>query len=117
MQEFWSTGNGVLSTQVLQEFYVNITRKWRPPLSPSAAREIVRSYAKWVHAPATPSTVIRASEIAEAYQLSFWDSLIIASAEQQSASIILTEDLNDGQRVAGIQIVDPFLHPTFQLPA
>lgn len=116
LQQLWRTGNGVLSTQVLQEFYVNITKKWKPPMSPPEAREVVLAYAKWVHEPSTPSTVIRASEIAEAYQLSFWDGLILASAEQQDASIILTEDLSHGQRIAGIEIVNPFLHTARKRP-
>ncbi len=107
----WRTNAGVLSTQVLQEFYVNITRKATPPMSSATAREVVRSYATWVHAPSTPTTILRASEIGEANQLSFWDSLIIASAEEQGATIILTEDLNHGQRIAGLRIINPFSTP------
>jgi len=116
LRGLWQSGNGAISTQVLQEFYVNVTRKVVPPLSPPVARRILRDYIPWVHAPSTPATVIRASEIAEAYQLSFWDGLIIASAEQQDASVILTEDLNHGQRIAGLQIVNPFLNTAWQIP-
>ncbi len=62
LAELWNTGSGVLSTQVLQEFFVNVTRKIRSPLSAAAAREVVRDYAAWVESPITPSTVVRASE-------------------------------------------------------
>jgi predicted nucleic acid-binding protein len=61
-----------LSTQVLQEFYVNVTQKIKRPLSAAAAREVRRSDAPWVHAPLTPFTVLRASQISEIWQLSFW---------------------------------------------
>jgi predicted nucleic acid-binding protein len=53
-------------------------------------------------------TVLRGSEIAEVAQLSFWDGLIVASAEQSGASILLSEDLNHGQIIAGIKIINPF---------
>ena len=104
----WEDQLGRISTQVLQEFYVTVTQKLGKPLSRSDAREIVRDYAQWVATP-TAQTVIRASEISEVWKLSFWDSLILAAAEEQDCSAVLTEDLNAGQTVAGIQIVNPFL--------
>ena len=104
----WEDQLGRISTQVLQEFYVTVTQKLGKPLSRSDAREIVRDYAQWVATP-TAQTVIRAPEISEVWKLSFWDSLILAAAEEQDCSAVLTEDLNAGQTVAGIQIVNPFL--------
>jgi predicted nucleic acid-binding protein len=98
-----------MSTQVLQEFCVNVTRKILQPLSATAAREIVRNYGCWVRSPTTPATVIRASEIAETWKLSFWDSMILATAEQTAATELLTEDLNHGQIVAGVRIRNPFI--------
>jgi predicted nucleic acid-binding protein len=89
LRELWDSGSGRMSTQVLQEFCVN--------------------YACWVHSPITPATVIRASEIAETWKLSFWDSMIVAAAEQTAATELLTEDLNHGQIVAGIGIHNPFI--------
>lgn len=108
LEELWVSGNGLLSTQVLQEFYVNVTRKISSPLSPETAREVVRDYTPWVAAPITPATILRASEISEIWQTSFWDAMILASAESSRAGILLTEDLNPGQRIAGIEIVNPF---------
>ena len=108
IKALWEEQLGRISTQVLQEFYVTVTQKLGKPLSRSDAREIVRDYAQWVATP-TAQTVIRASEISEVWKLSFWDSLILAAAEEQDCSAVLTEDLNAGQTVAGIQIVNPFL--------
>jgi predicted nucleic acid-binding protein len=106
--ELWAAGTGLLSTQVLQEFYVNVTQKIKAPLSRSAAREVVRDYAPWVESPITPATVVRASEIGEIWRLAFWDGMILAAAEQSRAGRLLTEDLSHGARIAGIEIVDPF---------
>ncbi|HJZ96711.1 MAG TPA: PIN domain-containing protein [Candidatus Solibacter sp.] len=104
----WSTSQGTLSTQVLQEFYVNVTQKIKRPLSRAAAREVVRDYTPWIHSLITGDTIIRASEISEVWRLSFWDSMILTGAEQSNARILLTEDLNHGQFVAGIEIENPF---------
>ena len=109
LRRLWESRAGRLSTQVLQEFYVNVTQKIKAPLSKGAAREIVRSYQPWVHVPITPATVVRASEISEIWQLSFWDGMILASAEQHGVSELLTEDLNHGQIIAGVKIINPFL--------
>jgi predicted nucleic acid-binding protein len=105
----WSAGAGLLSTQVLQEFYVNVTQKIKSPLPRTVAREVVRNYAPWVQSWITPETVARASEISEVWQLSFWDSMILAAAEQSQAVELLTEDLNHGQVIAGVRVVNPFL--------
>jgi predicted nucleic acid-binding protein len=108
LKELWESGCGRLSTQVLQEFYTNVTQKIKRPLARSVAREVIRNYGIWVEYFITPSTVVRASEISETWMLSFWDSMILAAAEQNSAEELLTEDLNHGQVIAGIQVVNPF---------
>jgi len=109
LKQLWEARNGRLSTQVLQEFYVNVTQKIKLPLSRSAAREVVRNYTPWVQSLITPGTVLRASEIGEAWQLSFWDSMILAAAEQNQAAQLFSEDMSHGQIIAGIKIVNPFL--------
>ncbi|MGD0015386.1 MAG: PIN domain-containing protein [Bryobacteraceae bacterium] len=109
LRQLWETRAGCLSTQVLQEFYVTVTRKIPSPLPRSAAREIVRNYGAWVRSAITPATVVRASEIGETWQLSFWDGMIVAAAEQDQAAELLTEDLQHGQTVAGVRIVNPFM--------
>jgi predicted nucleic acid-binding protein len=109
LTELWNSRAGRLSMQVLQEFYVNVTQKIKVPLSRSAAREVVRNYTPWVESPITPATVVRASEIGEIWHISFWDGMILAAAEQDHASQLLSEDLTHGQVIAGVKIVNPFL--------
>jgi predicted nucleic acid-binding protein len=106
--ELWNNGYGMLSTQVLQEFYVNVTQKIKRPITRAAAREVVRDFIPWVRSPLTGATVVRASEIGEVWQISFWDAMILAAAEQSGAAILLTEDLTDGQIIAGVRIQNPF---------
>jgi len=108
LSDLWEQENGVISVQVLQEFYVNVTRKIHDPLAPAAARGIIKNYLSWQIAPNDPSTVLLASEIAERNQLSFWDALIVASASLSGTERILSEDLNHGQVIEGIVIENPF---------
>lgn len=99
---------GVLSVQVLQEFYVNATRKIAQPLSPESARERVRALSRWrLHTP-TAADVIAASEVSEQSQLSFWDAMIVRSATQMNCSVLWTEDLNHGRHVSGVELRNPF---------
>jgi predicted nucleic acid-binding protein len=105
----WESGAGRLSVQVLQEFYVNVTRKLATPMARSTAREVIRSYGAWVREPTTPETVLRAIEIAELAHIMFWDALIVASAQEAQATQLYSEDLNDGQTIAGIKVVNPLL--------
>lgn len=108
LDALWRDRAGRLSTQVLQEFYVNATQKIRPPLNRSIARDIVRQYGAWVHSPITPATILRATEIADIWRLSFWDAMILSAAEQEEAVEVLSEDLNHGQVIAGVRVVNPF---------
>lgn len=108
LKELWSTRLGILSTQVLQEFYVNVTRKIPSPLSPAVAREIVRSYCVWPVEVLKPEMVLRASDIEERHHLSFWDALIVTAALTGHAAKILSEDLHPGKAIEGILIENPF---------
>jgi predicted nucleic acid-binding protein len=78
----WNQGNGVLSAQVLQEFYVNVTKKIAHPISKVKARSIIDTYLVWQKELIRPEHVLIASEIQERHQLSFWDSMIVVSAIQ-----------------------------------
>jgi len=109
MEKLWEERTGVISTQVLQEFYVNVTRKIPNPLSPSKARGIIESYLYWRVELNGSGAILLASEIEERHMLSFWDALIIAAASNAKVDKILTEDLNHGQKIEGILIENPFL--------
>lgn len=104
----WDTRSGALSTQVLQEFYVTVTRKLARPLDRSIARQIVREYGWWRLQSISVAHIITASEIEEHYQLSFWDALIVSAAQHLGASRILSEDMQTGGTIAGVTIENPF---------
>jgi len=107
LRDLWNSGSGVLSPQVLQEFYVTVTRKIAVPLPRDAARLVVSTYSIWC-IDVTPADVAAAFRIEDDAKIGFWDALIVASAAKAGASKILSEDLNSRQRIAGVQIENPF---------
>ncbi|NJD36343.1 MAG: PIN domain-containing protein [Betaproteobacteria bacterium] len=107
--ELWEQGVGCLSVQVLQEFFVNVTRKIPQPLPTAEAREVIRAYLPGVRVETDGARAIRATEIADAWHTSFWDGMILAAAEKAGATELFSEDLQHGQRIAGVTIVNPFL--------
>ena len=107
LRELWSERLGVLSMQVLQEFYVNVTRKIPSPLSRDSARTVVNSYVPWCME-TTAAEISSAFRIEDESRIGFWDALIVSSAVKSGATRILSEDLNAGQRIAGIRIENPF---------
>ncbi|MEN6432280.1 MAG: PIN domain-containing protein [Smithella sp.] len=109
IESLWEEQTGVISTQVLQEFYVTVTRKIKNPLKPAEAREIIRNYLAWPVQNNDPETTIRASEIEETNFISFWDALIVVAALKLQAKKIISEDLNNGQIIEGILIENPLL--------
>ncbi len=108
LRELWSERTGVLSMQVLQEFYVNVTRKIASPLSKDSARNVITSYAIWCME-TTPAEISAAFRIEDESRMGFWDALIVSSAVRSGATRILSEDLNAGQRIVGILIENPFV--------
>jgi len=108
LRELWTQRTGVLSMQVLQEFYVNVTRKIARPLPKNVARMVVSSYAIWC-LETTPTEILAAFRIEDESRIGFWDALIVSSAAKLGATRILSEDLNAGQRIAGILVVNPFV--------
>ena len=110
LSQLWDSGGGCVSVQVLQEFFVTVTRKVPQPLDADAATAVVEALARWrVHAP-TVSDVIAAIGVHRTQTLSFWDSMIVCSAGRLGCSTLYTEDLNHGQRYAGVRAHNPFLH-------
>lgn len=108
--ELWDNDSGSVSMQVLQEFYNTVTRKLTSPLPRDVARAIISYYSHWC-IETTPAEIRRAFWIEDQAKIGFWDALIIAAAIKSGASKILSEDLNPGQIIAGIQIENPFAIP------
>ncbi|MGH9598309.1 MAG: PIN domain-containing protein [Terracidiphilus sp.] len=107
LQELWLGNAGALSMQVLQEFYVNVTRKIAVPLPAQAARKVVEDYSAWC-IETGPAEIAAAFSIEDQARIGFWDALIVAAAVKAGAAKILSEDLHPGQRIAGVVIENPF---------
>jgi predicted nucleic acid-binding protein len=102
-------GRAALSTQVLQEFYVNATRKLGRPLSPERAAARVRDLAKLPLVRVDPSLILAAITRSRSLGFSFWDALILEAVLSAGANHLLTEDLQHGQEIEGLRIENPFL--------
>jgi predicted nucleic acid-binding protein len=108
LRELWSQRIGVLSMQVLQEFYVNVTRKIATPLPKDAARLVVNTYSLWC-TETTPAEVVSAFRIEDESRIGFWDALILAAAVKSGSTRILSEDLNAQHTITGIYVENPFV--------
>ena len=99
--------SGVLSTQVLQEFYVVVTRKLS--VAPVAAREMLRLLTNYEVITVSVPLIDQAIESSITNQFSFWDALIVASAQDAGCDEVWTEDLQHGQTIGRVQIINPFI--------
>jgi predicted nucleic acid-binding protein len=109
VEGWWESETGCLSIQVLQEFYVTVTRKVTPPLERSIARQIVADLAQWrLHTPEA-GDILQAIDFQQEYQLSFWDALIVQSATRLGCKQLFSEDMSDGQRYGDVQVINPFI--------
>jgi Predicted nucleic-acid-binding protein, contains PIN domain len=106
--DLWNSRNGVLSIQVLQEFFVNVTKKIPNPLDIKTAGDIIRDFLLWEIIDNDGELMLAAIDIQSRHRYSFWDSLIIAAAVKIEASVLLTEDLKNGQIIEDVIIKNPF---------
>ena len=108
LTDLWAGRAGVLSSQVLQEFYNTATRKLRPRMAHAAARRVVVDYSEWCAVTTDPLVIVNGSLLVETHSTSFWDALIIEAAVQSGARYLLSEDLQDGRYFANTQVRNPF---------
>lgn len=108
VEKLWMEGTGVLSTQVLQEFYVNVRRKAQKPISHDQARMLITDYLSWDPVVNDCSTLLEAIDVERRYKLSFWDSMIVVAAQRSGASVLFSEDFNDGQKFGAVRVQNPF---------
>lgn len=100
--------NLVISTQVLSEFYWITTRKLPRPLSEEVAARLVTRWSR-LRTLAVDAKLVRAAiAIGRQAQIAYWDALILAAAQASGCERVLTEDLQDGATIAGVQIENPF---------
>jgi predicted nucleic acid-binding protein len=112
LAELWQSGQGCLSIQTLQEFFVTITRKVAQPMPADQAAQIISDLGHWkVHTP-TVEDVLTAIALQQRYRLSFWDALILTSAERLECGVVWSEDLNPGQSYTTVKILNPFVRNT-----
>jgi len=98
----------ILSTQVLQEFYVSVTRKLATPLDPEVAFQAVHNLAALPVAPIDPPLILLAIQRSRKAKVSFWDALILEAALASGATLLYSEDFQDGAVFGGLRIVNPF---------
>jgi predicted nucleic acid-binding protein len=108
IMDLWESREGVVSVQVLQEFYVNVTKKLKKPLTVAKAKAIIEEYLTWTVVDNTGRMVLDAIDLQRKAQLSFWDSLIVQAAIQSGCDRLYSEDLNAGQRFGPLTVVNPF---------
>lgn len=110
--ELWESRRGRISFQVLQEFCVNVARKW--PHSREEARAEVRNLMAWAPIAMDSALLERSWKIQDRYKLSFWDAAIVAAAKASSSRYLLTEDLQADQDLDGVIVINPFVRsPSF----
>ena len=104
----WMRHCGRLSTQVLNEFYWNARKKFSSSVSADDARAIVLRYQLWQPWQIDLHTVESAWAAETRWQISYWDALMVAAAQQQGCAVLLTEDLQHDQQLDRLRVVNPF---------
>ncbi len=107
--ELVQTSDFGISSQVLQEFYVTVTRKIQKPLAPEMAVALLHEYRLFPTAHTDYPLILSAIEYSLRFRISYWDGAIVAAAEALEASVLYTEDLSHDQRYGEIRVINPFL--------
>lgn len=108
IERLWRRQTGRLSVQILQEYYVTVTDKLDPGLDAERARADVRALQAWQPLAIDADVLELAWSIQDRYGLSWWDAQVVAAAGRSGCALLLSEDLQHGQQIAGIEVVCPF---------
>ena len=110
IERLWRARSGRLSTQVLNEFYVNVTRKLKPAMPQGDARARVRRYAAgWNPWQIDHATVETAWAMEARHGLQYWECLVLAAAQHSGCTLVLSEDMQHEGRYGAVQVINPFL--------
>jgi predicted nucleic acid-binding protein len=109
LERLWQEQLGRLSMQVLNEYYVTVTRKIRPARTAADAWDEVRELLSWKPQPTDSELLHRAREVEQRHQLSWWDSLIVGAAQLQDCALLLTEDLQHRAVYGSVTVQNPFM--------
>jgi predicted nucleic acid-binding protein len=105
--EYRLAGSGVVSLQVLQEYFVNVTRKLG--VDPEIARQKIELLTEFNMIVLSAADVLAAVDLHRSDKISFWDALIVRAASKSGCRVLFTEDMQHGRVVDGVEIVNPFL--------
>ena len=98
-----------VSTQVLQELFVTLTRKVSQPCSSDEALAVLEDLAAWPLMAVDYAAIRAAVGLANQAKLSFWDALVVVAAARTGAAVLYTEDMSDGREVLGVRVSNPFV--------
>jgi predicted nucleic acid-binding protein len=108
LERLWESNSGCVSIQVLQEFFVTITKKVARPLPVDDATARIREFATWRVFTPHADDVLAAIGIHTQAKIGFWDAMIVLAAAESACDVLWTEDLADGQTLRGVRIRNPF---------
>ena len=108
LERLWESGSGCLSIQVLQEFFVTVTKKVAKPLPVAEAKARIHEFAAWTVFAPTADDIVAAIDLHTQAKIGFWDAMIVVAAAESESDVLWTEDLNDGQLLRGVRIQNPF---------
>jgi predicted nucleic acid-binding protein len=108
LQRLWASNTGCVSVQVLQEFFVTVTKKVARPLPVEDATSRIRELAAWRVFWPRADDVVAAIGLHVQASIGFWDAMIVLAAAESGCDVLWTEDLADGQTVRGVRIRNPF---------
>lgn len=109
IERLWQERAGSLSTQVIQEFYVNVRRQAKQPISLADARRLVADYLCWEVVVNDGAAILEALDLEHRFRLSFWDALIVQAANAAGADTLYSEDFSHGQTYGTVEVINPFL--------
>jgi predicted nucleic acid-binding protein len=110
LTHLWTTRGGRLSVQVLSEYFVTVTSKLKPGLPPDEAWDDVERLFAWKPHPIDTALLRKGRNAQTRFGFAWWDALIVGAAQIGGCRFLLTEDLQDGQDLDGVTVVNPFLH-------
>jgi predicted nucleic acid-binding protein len=108
LERLWESGTGCVSVQVLQEFFVTITKKVPKPLPVADAKARISEFAAWTVFVPTADDIVAAIDLQTQAKIGFWDAMVVLAAAESECDVLWTEDLNDGQLLRGVRIRNPF---------
>ena len=108
LERLWESGTGCVSIQVLQEFFVTVTKKVPTPLPVDDAKARIREFAAWTVFGPTADDIVAAIDLHTEAKIGFWDAMVVLAAAESECDVLWTEDLSDGQLLRGVRIRNPF---------